>query len=274
MDEPPIVVIRPFRPQDNDEVQKLIFESTMSTVNTFFFQALMREIYFQSIILTAAVMFIFVGIPFQWTLSAIPLVTVLFYIVIYSAHYYKAMFLHPDLKDILGTYLSSNKTTFFVAEAFGPVRPTGISRRNGSNSTSNIAFVNFAEYERLDRNEGISGSGRKREIIGTIGVTRDYSSAVIAWVRRMAVKKAWRGKGVGSQLVDSVIKFCNARSYVAIELVTTECHNSAQRLYEKKGFETRQMYHKKFLYLTSMAITMQFMSYKTRQSYKGTAVDL
>jgi len=276
--EPTIVVIRPFRPQDNHEVQALIRESTMSTVRSFFIQALMREIYFQSIIMTAAIMFIFVGVPFYWTVSAIALVTVVFYLVIIGAHSYRARYHTGDLQDILSTYLSSNKTCFFVAEAFGSPPPKrssdpGISRI--ATYFSSIAFINITEFEKLDRNGGISASGRKRELIGTIGITRDRNSAVIAWVRRMGVKKTWQGRGVGSHLIDTVIKFCNTRSFVAIELVTTECHDSAKTLLERKGFETRQLYHKKYIFLNSLAIGMQFMTYKTRSTYRGgTAVDL
>ena len=40
----------------------------------------------------------------------------------------------------------------------------------------------------------------------------------------MAVKKAYRRRGVATRLVDEVIQFCTDQCYEGIELITTECH--------------------------------------------------
>jgi hypothetical protein len=63
-------------------------------------------------------MFILGGVKLYWTVASIPIVTVIAYIGIWIAHYYKATYLHPDMKDIQKTYMASDKTCFFVAEAF------------------------------------------------------------------------------------------------------------------------------------------------------------
>ena len=54
----PVVVIRPFRHGDEKEVQQVIYEGTMDPVNEFFYKALFREIFYQAIVFTAAMMFI------------------------------------------------------------------------------------------------------------------------------------------------------------------------------------------------------------------------
>ena len=263
MENPTIILIRPYQPKDNGGIHEVITEGTMSTVKPFFLQSLMREIFFQSIIAVSAVMFILVGVPFYWLTASIPLVACSFYVIIWIAHYYKAHYLHPDLNEIEKTYMSTN-TCFYVAEAFGPIPSLQRRKRNPP------AFVNEMEFESMVRAGTISNSG---QIIGTIAITRDKTSAVIAWLRRMAVKKEWRQLGVGTKLLETVIKFCNQKSFVAIELVTTECHEGGRKLYEKHGFEMKQLYHKKILHLSTLAITMYFMSYTTRPS-AGTFVDL
>jgi len=108
--------------------------------------------------------------------------------------------------------------------------------------------------------------------VGTVAITRDRDSAVRAWLRRMAVKNGWKKKGVGSHLVDAVIKFCSQKGFVGIELVTTECHDSAKMLYEKKKFNVMACYHKKLLNYTGMSITMYVMHYKTAP-YRETTME-
>lgn len=45
-----------------------------------------------------------------------------------------------------------------------------------------------------------------------------------SWLRRMAVKKAYRRRGIAMRLLDEVIEFCTERCHEGIELITTECH--------------------------------------------------
>ncbi len=73
--------------------------------------------------------------------------------------------------------------------------------------------------------------------------------------------------------MDRVIKFCSHKGFIGIELVTTECHDGARILYEKKGFEIRAFYHKKFLKLSGLSIMMFAMHYKARP-YRETVMNL
>lgn len=45
-----------------------------------------------------------------------------------------------------------------------------------------------------------------------------------AFLRRMAVKRVYRRRGIATRLLDEVIEFCTNRCLEGIELVTTECH--------------------------------------------------
>jgi GNAT superfamily N-acetyltransferase len=267
---PYLVVIRPFRREDQAASQDLIRQGTMDPINRFFLQALMRETFLQAVIMLAAMMFIIGGVRLHYTILSLPIVVVLTYVGIYIAHYYKAKYLHSDLANIQKTYMSSDKTCFFVAEAF--YNKNDMGWKTGNNEKP--AFVSEIEFEQIDKTGQISNDRElTRELVGTISVMRAKESAVIAWLRRTAVKKEWRAKGVGSALVNRVIKFCSQKGFIGIELVTTECHDSARKLYERKGFEVRAFYHKKFFKLSGMAIMMYAMHYKTRP-FRESAIDL
>lgn len=253
-----VVVIRPFRPEDQNSVLALIKEGTLDPVNRFFFRALTRELFLQAVIMMAAVMFILGGVPLYYTWTALPLTVLLTYVGIYLSHFYKATFLHSDMNNVMKTYLGTDKTNFFVAEAY-------YNRNSSAWKNEKPGFISEIELEKLDSTGTLSNNkALTKELVGCIGVMRARESAVIAWLRRTAVKNSWRGKGVGGALVERIIKFCSQKGFVGIELVTTECHDSARILYEKKGFELRAFYHKKFFKLSGLSIMMYAMHYKTR----------
>ena len=104
--------------------------------------------------------------------------------------------------------------------------------------------------------EATSHRTRNREIVGTIAIThkRSQSSSTsssvssprqrehnnskkIAWLRRMVVKKRFRRMGIAKRLVTTAIQFCRQHRYDQIELITTDIHSAAKRLYEHVGFE-------------------------------------
>lgn len=262
--ESPIAVIRPIRPEDCKEAKNVIVEGTLEPVNRFFLKAIFRETFGQAVVMVAALIYIVIGLKFQYCVLAVPIVIITTYVGVWVAHLYKAKYLHDDLKDIMQSYMTSNKTCFIVAEAF--FIPENLNKAP--------AYVSEVEFNKINWNGFYTSNPElKREIVGTVAITRNNDSAVRAWLRRMAVKKEWRKKGVGSHLVDAVIKFCSQKGFVGIELVTTECHESAKKLYEKKKFDVMAFYHKKLLNYTGMSITMYVMHYKTAP-YKGTAMEL
>lgn len=257
-------MIRPIRQEDCASAKQVIFEGTLEPANRFFVKALFRETFAQATVMVAAIMYILIGMKFKYCFLALPIVIAVMYLTIWAAHFYKAKYLHGDLNDIMKSYMSRDQTCFLVAEAFYiPETKDKV-----------CAYVSEVEFNKMNWNGFYSNNPElKKEIVGTVAITRNNDCAVRAWLRRMAVKKEWRKKGIGSQLVDAVIRFCSQKGYVGIELVTTECHDSAKALYEKKKFDVMAFYHKKLLSYTGMSITMYAMHYKT-SPYRETAIQL
>jgi N-acetylglutamate synthase-like GNAT family acetyltransferase len=74
------------------------------------------------------------------------------------------------------------------------------------------------------------------ELIGTIAL-KDVGDGVCA-LRKMFVKKAWRGKerGVGAKLMQTLLDRAGARGVREIFLGTVDVYHAAHRFYEKSGF--------------------------------------
>lgn len=230
-----VIVIRDYRPGDELQCKEILREGTMSTVNTAFIAGLTREITFQAMVLTSAVMFIFMGVPLSVCLGSIPVVIAAMYIIIYLAHTFKALEMMQDISNIPRFYMSSDFTGFWVAEACEPIFMT--------QDPKHVKYILMTESEIQAQSIQIASHLRKK-IVGTIAVTRSKSEENAAWLRRMAVHPRYQHKGIASKFVDEVLTFAAQKGYHAVDLVTSECHNGARELYLKKGFELKQMYHK------------------------------
>lgn len=230
-----VIVVRDYRPGDELQCKEILREGTMSTVNTAFFAGLTREITFQAMVVTSAVMFIFMGVPLSVCLGSIPVVIVAMYVIVYLAHTFKTLEVMQDIASIPRFYMSSDYTGFWVAEACEPMFMT--------QDPKHARYLLLTEDD-MQRQAIQLASHLRRRIIGTIAITRSKSEENTAWMRRLAVHPRYQNKGIDAKLVDEALRFATEKGYNAVELVTSECQNDARELYLKKGFELKQMYHR------------------------------
>jgi GNAT superfamily N-acetyltransferase len=71
-------------------------------------------------------------------------------------------------------------------------------------------------------------------VIGMVGIERHAEDS--AELRRMAVGKAHRRKGVGRELLATAEAFCRDYGYRRVVLSTSELQAAAARLYESAGY--------------------------------------
>lgn len=71
-------------------------------------------------------------------------------------------------------------------------------------------------------------------VVGMVGVER--RSAECAELRRMAVEKNHRRKGIGRQLLGIAEAFCRDAGYRKLILSTSELQAAARQLYESSGY--------------------------------------
>jgi ribosomal protein S18 acetylase RimI-like enzyme len=72
------------------------------------------------------------------------------------------------------------------------------------------------------------------EVVGMIGVRRH--EAGMGEIRRLRVRQDHRRRGIGSQLLEAAIDFCNQHGYLKIELDTYIDREPAIRLFQKFHF--------------------------------------
>lgn len=71
-------------------------------------------------------------------------------------------------------------------------------------------------------------------VVGMVGVERH--AADCAELRRMAVDKAYRGQGIGRELLAAAEAFCRSRGYRRVVLSTSELQVAAAALYASSGY--------------------------------------
>lgn len=240
------VVIRDYKPGDELMCKEIVREGAMATVNKAFISLI--ELTFQLTVLTTALMFIFVGIPFRVCILSIPGVSLFMYICIWSGHKIKALELTQDLSNIPRMYMSTDATGFWVAEAYEPLFM--------ADEPWNHQYEIFKGNELKHRFTDVST--HRRTLVGTVGIVKSINSLDCAWLRKLAVKPKYRKIGIAKALLNEAVQFCSERGYSGIELITTEWQDDARNLFMKKSFKLRQMYHKQLISNLVMLLIYQF----------------
>ena len=94
-------------------------------------------------------------------------------------------------------------------------------------------------------------------IVGTIAIA-DTPKTKTGKLRRMAVLKRYRGNGIAERLVKTLVEFCRERQYSKIELITTDIHRTAIKLYTRLGFQCVGYKPYKYLYGLIWVWTYEF----------------
>jgi GNAT superfamily N-acetyltransferase len=81
-------------------------------------------------------------------------------------------------------------------------------------------------------------------ITGMVSILFTVSTAEggrAAWLEDMIVDPAWRGQGVGRQLLDRAISEAKAAGCLRVTLLTDQTNEAAMRFYRRAGFGPSQM---------------------------------
>ena len=228
-------IIRPFMKGDETACKQIIGESIMSSMGRTFTSALFRETTFQLMIFMSAILFIIVGIPFHYCVISVPLTILGLYFVVWSSLLMKSLEAQHEMSLIKQQYQQTDKTNFWIAEYYGPM----------------IDFDPKAHTSRLCT-EDIKGlenqlSGRKRRVVGLMGLQRNKERACKIWLRRLAVTSDMKRKHVATELLNKACHFCYERGYSSVETCITECQVEGREFLMGRGFELEQLYHKRVI---------------------------
>jgi len=78
------------------------------------------------------------------------------------------------------------------------------------------------------------------QVIGTCGVKAEGRTTAL--LRRLFVHAAYRGRGVGSRLIDAAITHCRAQGYRQVRIRTSDRMTSAIAVCVHKGFQEAERF--------------------------------
>ncbi|XP_044253644.1 uncharacterized protein LOC123004436 [Tribolium madens] len=241
------IVIREYQPNDFPSVSEVVRNAYISNVLNAFVSALFNEVTFQAIVLLAAFMFIFMGVPLQYCLLSVPIVLIMLYILIYGSFLMKAAELMH----------SKRALQCWVAEAYEPYFFT--------EKPQNCFYKIIPEEKFL--NEGINDTNYRKRIVGTCAVMKHNLSEDWSWLFRLAVNERYRKKGIGLMLTQTAQNWSRIHRFDYMELVITECQEEARQLFNNAGFEIKQMYHKR-LFTSAFTLQMFQLRAEVRSTFK------
>ncbi|MEO5974850.1 MAG: GNAT family N-acetyltransferase [Ilumatobacteraceae bacterium] len=109
----------------------------------------------------------------------------------------------------------------------------------GSSLEWEIALTEADWRNRLARTDSATFICRDRDgaAIGLVTGMLDDVFATVGWLLSMWVEPTKRGNGVAGQLIDEVLAWSRAQNCTSLLLQVVEGNTSAQRTYEKRGFQ-------------------------------------
>ncbi|XP_033323565.2 uncharacterized protein LOC117218930 isoform X1 [Megalopta genalis] len=232
-----IIVIRGYRPGDEINCKELMKSGVMSSLNSTYFGIVFKELTFQMMILFAAIMFIFFGLPLTICILVVPLVIFFVYVGTYIGFTTKAMEVSEEISNVPRIYMSNAFSCFWVAEAFEPYLMT--------ENPKNTHYTIMTEHQ--FRNSDIDISSRVKRIVGTVALCKSHVLNKGAWIRRLHVHHLYRRKGIASCLINVAVSFATEQGYACANIVASEYTEGGRELCLKKGFELKLMYHKPIL---------------------------
>lgn len=108
-------------------------------------------------------------------------------------------------------------------------------------------------FEKLFKRESSKifvAEGENHTFLGYIFIGENInmmSGATHGFIYDIFVKEGYRGKGVGTVLLEKAESYCQEKSYSRIGLMVSTNNQPAIKLYTKKGFRAEQMFMEKEL---------------------------
>ncbi len=239
-----LINVRPFRPGSSDEARAraLLREAVFSSVFAYFWRMAVREATAQIVLLLAAAIFVGFGYPIQYTALSVPITLFLVFVLVVIGHWNKFRKLERELDETIRK-LASPKVGFWIAEEVEKDR----GRRRRFGRKKGLEYI-------LDENYPKANSKKALLAMVVVEPKRDPDMQEppesVGWIKRLAVSKALRRRGMADFIVDEALKHC-VRHFRAVETSTSQCHESARSLFVRKGFDVLQSYHSNVFPLTS-----------------------
>lgn len=155
------------------------------------------------------------------------------------------------IKGILSEHIDQNESVISIRDNYtAEDKKYLIIEKQRAFYTDNFGFdETFLDYlhETFDAEiEKVWIAEDNKEFAGCVGLVKENEKT--AMLRWFIVESSIRGKGVGTQLVQTVLDYCKEQQYERVFLWTVSSLPIARRLYEKFGFKITETKEEKVLW--------------------------
>ncbi|MFP3126804.1 helix-turn-helix domain-containing GNAT family N-acetyltransferase [Ectobacillus funiculus] len=155
------------------------------------------------------------------------------------------------IKGILSEHIDQNESVISIRDDYtAEDKKYLIIEKQRAFYTDNFGFdETFLDYlhETFDAEiEKVWIAEDNKEFAGCVGLVKENEKT--AMLRWFIVESSIRGKGVGTQLVQTVLDYCKEQQYERVFLWTVSSLPIARRLYEKFGFKITETKVEKVLW--------------------------
>lgn len=155
------------------------------------------------------------------------------------------------IKGILSEHIDQNESVISIRDDYtAEDKKYLIIEKQRAFYTDNFGFdETFLDYlhETFDAEiEKVWIAEDNKEFAGCVGLVKENEKT--AMLRWFIVESSIRGKGVGTQLVQTVLDYCKEQQYERVFLWTVSSLPIARRLYEKFGFKITETKEEKVLW--------------------------
>lgn len=231
----PFIVIRNYRDDDELKCQELVRDYIMSFAKKCFYCFCFREITLQFIIITWAILFIFIGVPLSFCALTIPGCIFFLFSGTYFSFYAKAI-------EIMKTKPNQS----LVAECYEPF----FAGCKPSEAASSI-FLDDAPFEQSYKNKF------RRKIVATMSVKNHNTLYNAALIYRFAIAPDFPITKVVEPMMNILNKNCIESGYSTLECTLSEWQEDERDFFDNLGFTTRQIYHKQIIGSTLTVLKTQ-----------------
>ncbi|KAI4500698.1 hypothetical protein M0802_004290 [Mischocyttarus mexicanus] len=251
--------IRRYKQEDEPYCKELAKSCLMALLNSIYFNLMItsnRFIFLHGIITYKLYSF---GITFPFYLIYPVIVALATYIMLYLLFWKIVHDFQKDVFDATRTCSTNGNKCYWVAEvyqyrSFKHFRPHARYR-----------WITEKELQMSD----INTSNYEKKIVGFIGVDEYTRLGNCALLNKFLVHKDYARKGIGTNLIETVLQYCNENKYARVNLQFFEFLQSSIIFCQKLGFKYYETQSKSFLPLLRDVKIYEF-SYLTNRTNKNT----
>ncbi|XP_047348374.1 uncharacterized protein LOC124948593 [Vespa velutina] len=249
------ILLRTYKEEDESVCKKLLKASVMYSLNHTYFGFLLG-VNAMRIINILSIVFMFVlmlrDYPVGYCSIVLFVPPIILYIGLYAKFLYEARVLGNEVSEIPRIFTPENSSRFWIAEAYEDL--------SANNQEQDQPYIFMTEETLNDCNGDVSK--HNKEIVGIISVCKSNWDPRIGWLKCFYVKKNYRRKRIGTQLMNQAMDFAEDQQFECVKTIVSQFQKHIINFYNSRNYAVTAISDKTFL----VSITLYEYVFRTRYS--------